>query len=72
MIHPKRAERHWLAIAIAILWQVSVGGAVDRRQFLLGAGEKVQTLPLVGKSPLAPFLPWLRATTASGVVFLPS
>jgi hypothetical protein len=29
MIHPKRAERHWLAIAIAILWQVSVGGAVD-------------------------------------------
>jgi hypothetical protein len=27
--HPKRAERHWLAIAIATLWQVSVGGAVD-------------------------------------------
>ena len=26
---PKRAERHWLAIAIATLWQVSVGGAVD-------------------------------------------
>jgi hypothetical protein len=38
MIYPKRAERHWLAIAqgalpeaisVAILWQVSVGGAVD-------------------------------------------
>jgi len=38
MIHPRRAERHWLAIAkrcceaqiaVAILWQVSVGGAVD-------------------------------------------
>lgn len=26
---PKRAERHWLAIAIATLWQVSVGGSVD-------------------------------------------
>ena len=26
MIHPRRAERHWLAIAVAILWQVSVGG----------------------------------------------
>lgn len=26
---PKRAERHWLAIAIATLWQVSVGGEVD-------------------------------------------
>ena len=29
MIHPKRAERHWLAMAIATLWQVSVGGEVD-------------------------------------------
>ncbi|NJM20136.1 MAG: hypothetical protein HC815_22835 [Richelia sp. RM1_1_1] len=29
MTDPKRAERHWLAIAIATLWQVSVGGAVD-------------------------------------------
>lgn len=27
--NPKRAERHWLAIAIATLWQVSVGGCVD-------------------------------------------
>lgn len=27
--NPKRAERHWLAIAIATLWQVSVGGSVD-------------------------------------------
>lgn len=27
--HPKRAERHWLAMAIATLWQVSVGGEVD-------------------------------------------
>jgi hypothetical protein len=26
---PQRAERHWLAIAIATLWQVSVGGEVD-------------------------------------------
>ena len=26
---PKRAERHWLALAIATLWQVSVGGCVD-------------------------------------------
>lgn len=29
IIDPKRAERHWLAIAIATLWQVSVGGQVD-------------------------------------------
>ncbi len=29
IIHPERAERYWLAIAVAILWQVSVGGAVD-------------------------------------------
>lgn len=27
--HPKRAERHWLAMAVATLWQVSVGGEVD-------------------------------------------
>ncbi|MEM6751732.1 MAG: transposase [Cyanobacteria bacterium P01_C01_bin.38] len=26
---PKRAERHWLAMAIATLWQVSVGGCAD-------------------------------------------
>lgn len=26
---PQRAERHWLAIAVATLWQVSVGGEVD-------------------------------------------
>jgi len=26
---PKRAERHWLAIAIATLWQVSVGGSIE-------------------------------------------
>ncbi len=29
MSNPERAERHWLAIAIATLWQISVGGAVD-------------------------------------------
>lgn len=27
--NPKRAERHWLAIAIATLWQVSAGPEVD-------------------------------------------
>lgn len=27
--HPQRAERHWLAIAVATLWQVSVGKEVD-------------------------------------------
>lgn len=26
---PKRAERHWLAIAVATLWAVSVGGEAD-------------------------------------------
>lgn len=26
---PKRAERHWLAIALATLWVVSVGGEAD-------------------------------------------
>jgi hypothetical protein len=36
-----------------------------------GAGEKVQTLPLVGKSSSAPILRGLRATPASGVLFLP-
>jgi hypothetical protein len=29
MTDPKRAERHWLAIAVATLWQVSVGGEAD-------------------------------------------
>ncbi|NEO95969.1 MAG: hypothetical protein F6K56_39800 [Moorea sp. SIO3G5] len=29
MTDPQRAERHWLAIAIATLWVVSVGGESD-------------------------------------------
>ena len=29
MSDPKRAERHWLAIALATLWLVSVGGEAD-------------------------------------------
>jgi hypothetical protein len=29
MTDPKRAERHWLAIAVATLWQISVGGEFD-------------------------------------------
>ena len=29
MVHPERAERLWLAIAVATLWAVSVGGEVD-------------------------------------------
>jgi hypothetical protein len=29
MVEPKRAERLWLAIAVATLWVVSVGGEVD-------------------------------------------
>ena len=29
MTDPKPAERHWLAMAIAILWLVSVGGEAD-------------------------------------------
>ncbi|MCC5618306.1 hypothetical protein LC605_25125 [Nostoc sp. CHAB 5836] len=47
MIHPKRAERLGLAfalnvgaaIAIAILWQVSVGGAVDANQPISSVDE---------------------------------
>jgi hypothetical protein len=29
MVDPQRAERLWLAIAVATLWAVSVGGEVD-------------------------------------------
>ena len=29
MVDPERAERLWLAIAVATLWAVSVGGEVD-------------------------------------------
>jgi|SRR5215470_13258987 len=29
MVDPERAERFWLAIAVATLWAVSVGGEVD-------------------------------------------
>jgi hypothetical protein len=29
MVDPERAERLWLAIAVATLWVVSVGGEVD-------------------------------------------
>ena len=29
MVDPERAERLWLAIAVATLWAVSVGGQVD-------------------------------------------
>lgn len=29
MVDPERAERVWLAIAVATLWAVSVGGEVD-------------------------------------------
>ena len=29
MVDPARAERLWLAIAVATLWAVSVGGEVD-------------------------------------------
>ena len=29
IIYPERALRHWLAMAVATLWQVSVGGEVD-------------------------------------------
>ncbi len=32
MTDPARAERHWLAIAVATLWVVSVGGEVDSNQ----------------------------------------
>lgn len=39
MIHPKRAERLWLALAIAILWQVSVGGAIDAKMPISGIDE---------------------------------
>ncbi|WP_199345122.1 MULTISPECIES: hypothetical protein [Nostoc] len=40
---PKRAERHWLAIAIAILWQVSVGGCVDANLPISSLDELPQT-----------------------------
>jgi hypothetical protein len=40
---PKRAERHWLAIAIATLWQVSVGGSVDANMPISGLDELPQT-----------------------------
>ncbi|NJL81425.1 MAG: hypothetical protein HC917_26460 [Richelia sp. SM2_1_7] len=39
MTDPKRAERHWLAIAIATLWQVSVGGCVDANMPISGLDE---------------------------------
>jgi len=29
MTDPKRVERHWLAMAVATLWAVSVGGMAD-------------------------------------------
>jgi len=32
MTDPARAERHWLVMAVATLWVVSVGGAVDAPQ----------------------------------------
>jgi hypothetical protein len=43
IIHPKRAERHWLAIAIATLWQVSVGGSVDANMPISSLDELPQT-----------------------------
>lgn len=32
MHDPRRAERHWLVMAVATLWVVSVGGEVDAQQ----------------------------------------
>lgn len=29
MTDPRRAERHWLVMAVATLWVISVGGEVD-------------------------------------------
>ena len=31
MTSPERAERHWLCIAVATLWLVSVGGQADTK-----------------------------------------
>ena len=42
MTDPARAERLWLAIAVATLWAVSVGGAADARQ----PASSVDRLPL--------------------------
>ncbi|MFW9257299.1 endonuclease [Nostoc sp. CALU 546] len=43
MTDTKRAERHWLAIAIATLWQVSVGGAIDANLPISSLDELPQT-----------------------------
>lgn len=43
MTDTKRAERHWLAIAIATLWQVSVGGSIDANLPISSLDELPQT-----------------------------
>jgi len=45
MTDPQRAERHWLAIAIATLWVVSVGGESDA-DLCSNDSEQLPTTPL--------------------------
>jgi hypothetical protein len=40
MTDPRRAERLWLALAVAMLWMVSLGSAIE-----VGAPEDVAELP---------------------------
>ncbi|MCC5624165.1 hypothetical protein [Nostoc sp. CHAB 5715] len=61
MIHPKRAQRHWLAYAIAILWQVSVGGEpvrwagnADLKQLANPKGAVDANLPISSVDELPP------------------
>ncbi len=56
---PSRAERLWLAIAVATLWLVSVGGKADSQimpsSLALDAPEPGSNLSLEPQKPLNPF-----------------
>jgi hypothetical protein len=54
MSHPERAARLWLAVAVATLWLLSVGGAAD---------ETVPASTLGDVTPLCPERPRMRRAT---------
>ncbi len=51
MADPERAERFWLAVAIATLWAVSVGGEAEAAQPLSGLEHLPETRAARRRAP---------------------